>query len=124
MKYEPNNIISRIEWCRRQQQLHSVTMDERAGWRAEEAGLVDALRRRDRRVLIKEEYGSNFIRYQCGLEDGRALLRLHRLHPYGMTRMKELGPIPLTPRLGWADLPHKSLHECMWGGLDHDLPTL
>lgn len=104
MKYEPNNIISRIEWCRRQQQLHSVTLDERAGWRAEEAGLVDALRRRDRRVFIKEEYGANFIRYQCGLEDGRALLRLNRLHPYGMTRMKELRPIPFTPPT-WVGRP-------------------
>jgi hypothetical protein len=104
MKYEPNDIISRIEWCRRQQQLHSVTMDERAGWRAEEAGLVDALGRKDQRVFMKEEYGSNFIRYQCGLDDGRALLRLHRLHPDGMTRMKELGPTPLTPP-AWVDRP-------------------
>ena len=48
MKYESNNIISRIEWCRLQQRLDSVTMDERAGWRAEEAGLMDALDRRDR----------------------------------------------------------------------------
>jgi len=28
MKYEPNNIISRIEWCRLQQRIHSVTVDE------------------------------------------------------------------------------------------------
>ena len=77
MKYEPNNIISRIEWCRLQQQLHSVTMDERAGWRAEEAGLVDALGRRDRRALhARGTPALSFIRYQCGLEDGRALLRL------------------------------------------------
>jgi hypothetical protein len=104
MKYEPNNIISRIEWCQRQQHLHSVTMDERAGWRAEEAGLVDALGRRDRRLFMKEEYGSNFIRYQCGLEDGRALLRLHRLHPSSLMRMKELGPAPLTTQ-AWVSRP-------------------
>ena len=104
MKYESNNIISRIEWCRRQQQLHSVTMDERVGWRAEEAGLVDAFGRRDRRGFMKEVYGSNFIRYQCGLEDGRALLRLHRLYPCGMTRMKDLSSIPLTPP-AWVDRP-------------------
>ena len=42
MKYESTQIISRIQWCRLQQQLHSVTQEERAGWRAEEAGLVDA----------------------------------------------------------------------------------
>ena len=44
MKYEPTNIISRIQWCRLQQQLHSVTQDERAGWRAEEAGHDPTLR--------------------------------------------------------------------------------
>ena len=99
MKYEPNNIISRIEWCRRQQQLHSVTMDERTGWRAEEAGLMDALGHKDRRAFLKEEYGSNFIRYQCGLEDGRALLRLHRLYPSSTIRVKELSSVPLTTQV-------------------------
>lgn len=124
MKYEPNNLISRIEWCRLQQRLHSVTRDECAGWRAEEAGLVDALGRRDRIAFMREEHRSHFIRYQCGLEDGRALLRLSSLLPYDMARMKGLDPIMLTPRLGWTDLPHKPLHECMWRGLDDDLPTL
>jgi len=47
MKYEPTNIISRIQWCRLQHQLHSFTREEREGWRAEEAGLVDALGCRD-----------------------------------------------------------------------------
>ena len=31
MKYEPTHIISRIQWCRLQQQLQSVTRGERAG---------------------------------------------------------------------------------------------
>src|SRR6267143_926384 len=85
MKYEPTNIISRIQWCRLQQQLHSVTQDERAGWRAEEAGLVDALGCRDRMAFMREEHRSQFTRYQCGLEDGKALLRLSTLFPSGMT---------------------------------------
>jgi hypothetical protein len=102
MKYEPTNIISRIAWCRLQQQLHSITKDERAGWRAEEAGLVDALGCRDRIDFMREEHRSQFIRYQCGLEDGRALLRLSTLLPCGMTRMKGLGPTPLTTP-AWVD---------------------
>ena len=96
MRYEPTNIISRIEWCQLQQQLHAVTREERAGWRAEEAGLVDALGSRDRIAFMREEHRSQFTRYQCGLEDGRALLRLGTLTPRGMTRMEGLGPTPLT----------------------------
>jgi hypothetical protein len=111
MNCEPNNIISRIEWCRRQQQLHSVTMDERTGWWAEEVGLVDALDSRDRRVFMKEKYGSNFIRYQCGLEDGHALLRLSRLHSCAMTRLKGLGSTPLpTPGLLERSPTHTASH--------------
>ena len=102
MKYEPTNIISRIEWCRLQQQLRSITKDERAGWRAEEAGLVDALGCRDRNAFMSEEHRSQFKRYQCGLEDGRALLRISTLPPRGMTRMKGLGPTPLTTT-AWVD---------------------
>ena len=76
MKYALTNILSRIEWCRLQQQLHTVTEDERAGWRAEEAGLRDALALGGRRANISEEHPSQFRRYQCGLEDGRTLLRI------------------------------------------------
>ena len=74
MKYEPTNIISRIEWCRLQQLLPSVTCEEHAGWLAEEAGLVDALFGRDRTAVMREDHRSQFTRYQIGLEDGRALL--------------------------------------------------
>jgi hypothetical protein len=95
MEYEPTNIISRIQWCRLQQQLHSITQYERAGWRAEEAGLVDALGCRDRVAFMRKEHQSHFIRYQCGLEDGRALLSLSIPRPSGMTRM-EGSQAPLT----------------------------
>ena len=91
MKYEPNQIISRIEWCRLQQ-FRSVTREERAGWRAEEAGLVDALGGRDRIAFMRGEHRSQFTRYQWGLEDGQALLRLSTSTPCGMTRMDGLGP--------------------------------
>ena len=99
MTYESTPIISRIEWCRRQQQLHSVTPDERAGWRAEEAGLVDALGCRDRIAFMRGEHRSQFTRYQCGLEDGQALLRLSALPSRGTTRMEEGSPAPLTTRV-------------------------
>jgi len=92
MKYEPTNINSRIAWCRLQQQLPSVTREERKGWRAEEAGLVDALFGRDLTAFIRERHRSQFTRYQSGLEDGRALLRLSTLTSCGMTRMEGLGP--------------------------------
>ena len=99
MKYEPTQIISRIEWCRLQQQLHSVTPDERAGWRAEEAGLVDALGCRNRIAFMRGEHRSQFTRYQCGLSDGQAILLLSALTSRGTTRMEGLSPAPLTTRM-------------------------
>ena len=99
MKYESTPIISRIEWCRRQQQLHWVTPDERAGWRAEEAGLVDALGCRDRIAFMRREHQSQFTRYQGGLEDGQILLRLSASTSRGTTRMEGLSPAPLTTRV-------------------------
>ena len=99
MKYEPTQIISRIQWCRLQQQLQSVTRDERAGWRAEEAGLVDALGCRDRIAFMRREHRSQFTRYQCGLEDGQALLRLSTSTPSGITRMERLSSAPLSTRM-------------------------
>lgn len=104
MKYEPNNIISRIEWCRLQQRLHSVTIDERAGWRAEEDGLVGALGLRDRIAFMREQHRSHFVRYQCGLEDGQALLRLSSLLSGDLTPMKGLNPPLLMPPV-WMDRP-------------------
>ncbi|MEO6308091.1 MAG: hypothetical protein ABIO96_01045 [Nitrospiraceae bacterium] len=93
MKYGPTQIISRIEWCRLQQQLHSVTLEERAGWLAEEAGLVDALGRRDRIAFMRREHRSQFTRYQCGLADGQALLLLSALPSRGTTRIEGLGSL-------------------------------
>ena len=40
-----NKINGRINCCRFQQHLNTVTRDEREGWWAEEAGLMDALAR-------------------------------------------------------------------------------
>ncbi len=98
MKYESTQIMSRIEWCRLQQQLHSVTKDERAGWRAEEAGLADALGGSDRIAFMRGEHQSQFPRYQRGLQDGQALLRLSTSTPCDMTRMEGWSPL-LAPAL-------------------------
>jgi hypothetical protein len=102
MKYETNNIISRIEWCRLQQQPPSVTREEREGWRAEEAGLVDALFGRDRTALMREEHRSQFTRYQCGIEDGLALLRLQHFNSRWHDTYGGVGPSPLTTP-AWVD---------------------
>jgi len=92
---EPTPIISRILWCRRQQQ-DLVTQDERAGWRAEEAGLVDALGSRDRIAFMRKEHRSYFHRYECGFEDGQALLRLSPSTPCGMAPMDGNSPAQVT----------------------------
>ena len=80
MIFEPNNIISRIEWCRLQLQLPSVTREEREGWSAEEAGLVDALFGRDRTTFIRAEHPSQLPRYQRGFEDGQGLLSFQQVN--------------------------------------------
>ena len=85
MKYEPTNIISSIQWCRHQQMLSSITPEERIGWRMEEAGLMDALGNRERTAFMRAEYRSQLPRYQCGLEDGKALLRVSELSVSGTT---------------------------------------
>ena len=95
MAYQPTELLSRIQWCRLQQ-LHSVTPDERAGWRAEEAGLVDALGGRDRIDFMRKEYRSQFTRYQCGLEDGQAILRLSTSTPCDKISMEGESPDTLT----------------------------
>ena len=91
MVCEPTNIISRIQWCRLQQQRPSVTQEDRAGWRMEEVGLMDALGNRERTAFTREEYRSQFPRYQCGLEDGKALLRVSVVFASGMTPMEGRG---------------------------------
>ena len=95
MKYDSAQIMSRIEWCRLQQQHHSGTWDEHAGWRAEEAGLVDALGCRDR-IAFMREHQPQFTRYQCGLEDGQVILRLSTSTSHGTTQTEGWSPAPLT----------------------------
>ena len=95
MTYESTQIMSRIEWCRLQQQVHSVTRDERAGWRAEEVGLSDALLGRDRTARMREGHRSQFTRYEWGLEDGQALLCLQHFNSLWDDTYGGIGPSPL-----------------------------
>ena len=71
-----NMITWRINWCQFQQQLKTVTQDEREGWWAEGAGLMDALLGRDRTAFMKAGHPSQFTRYLCGLHDGHTILCL------------------------------------------------
>lgn len=70
-----NDILSRIEWCRLERK-GAVTRDEEEGWQAEEAGLIDALLGRDRTESRRNSHPSLLQRYQLGLQDGQALIRL------------------------------------------------
>ena len=96
MIFEPNNIISRIEWCRLQQQFPSVTREEREGWRAEEAGHVDALFDRDRTAFIRAEHPSQLTRYQRGFEDGQGLLSFQQVNLRWHDTYGGVGLSPLT----------------------------
>lgn len=78
MNYMPPQIISRIRWCRLQQNLRSLTPEEYEGWRAEEWGLVDALLGRERTEFTNDRCSSQFSRYQSGLHDGCTLLCVTR----------------------------------------------
>ena len=105
MIVEPTSIISRIEWCRLQQQRRSVTKEERADWGAEEAGLVDALFGRNRTALMREDHRSQSTRYQRGLEYGHALLCFQQVNSRWHDTYGEVGPGPLTTPTQMDRLP-------------------
>ena len=110
---EPNNIVSRIEWCWLQQQLPSVTLEERAGWLAEEAGLIDALCGRDRTAFMREKHRSQCTRYQRGLEDGHALRCFQQFNSRRHDTYGGIGPRPLTAGAQGTAVPHKPFRQSM-----------
>lgn len=69
------DLKARIEWCQ-QQGRAATNMQEKQGWCAEEAGLVDALRGRPSPSASPESFGEHMARYQLGLQEGLAILRL------------------------------------------------
>jgi hypothetical protein len=66
---------ARIEWCQHQGRT-ATNVHEKRSWWAEEAGLVDALRGRPSPSSSPESFGAHFARYQLGLEEGLAIMRL------------------------------------------------
>lgn len=66
---------ARIEWCQ-QQGRAATNVQEKQGWWAEEAGLVDALRGRPSPSSSPESFGEHLARYQLGLQEGLAIMRL------------------------------------------------
>jgi hypothetical protein len=74
MMFEPTNIISRIEWCRRQE-TQARTPLELEGWQAEEEGVRDALLNRNHTHQYHHGPICVYCRYVMGLQDGEALIR-------------------------------------------------
>ena len=63
---------------------------------------MDALFGRKRTTSMRENHPSQSMRYQCGLEDGMALLRFSTSTSWAMSGMENPGPISLaTPN--WVD---------------------
>ena len=73
MMFEPNNILSRIEWCRRQE-TQARTPLELEGWQAEEEGLRDALLNRNHTNQYQHCPPGVFNRYVMGFQDGQTLI--------------------------------------------------
>jgi hypothetical protein len=70
-----HEIRLRIEWCRGMRR-RAGTQDQQAGWRAEEAGLLDAFLGINRMEISRSCHPFRLPRYQLGLEDGQTLMRL------------------------------------------------
>lgn len=81
MKYASNPINFRIAWCR-QHIAKACTGPEMDGWRAEEAGLMDALLNSDHTNDYRYSTPEVFARYVLGLRDGTALIRAARMDLY------------------------------------------
>src|SRR5215831_5110282 len=75
MAHVSTSIEARMTRCRRQR-TQARTQAELDAWRAEEAGLRDALLERDHRHQYRDRPAAVFGRYAMGVEDGKALIRL------------------------------------------------
>ena len=73
---------------------------------------------------MKGAHRSQFIRNQCGLEDGKVLLRFGTLFSSGLTHMEGIGSASSTTSARVDNVPHKPLRQCMRWSLDDDLPML
>jgi len=80
MKQTTNPVNVRIEWCTRQS-AQARSEPEVDGWRAEAAGLRDALMNSDHTDDYRLCPPEVLRRYVLGFQDGTALLRATRLQP-------------------------------------------
>lgn len=74
----------RMAWCQ-SQSAQARTEPELEGWRAEEAGLRDAMLRQDHADHYRLSPPEIFDRYVLGFQDGTAMLcatRAEQHHPY------------------------------------------
>ena len=105
MTHSPNAILSRIECCRIQRKA-AVTWDEEGAWKAEEAGLIDAFLGRDRPETGETYEPGMLARYELGLRDGQALLRIQKVHgkkPTGSVRARIVEALSQVPYLKQVD---------------------
>ena len=84
MAHTNESIASRIAWCQRQKTQTSALLDLEA-WHAEEEGLRDALLNRDHTYQYRDYPRGVFERYQMGLQDGRAMIRISALSQHRVT---------------------------------------
>ena len=79
MKKDASKLIRlRMAWCRRQS-AQARTESELDGWRAEEAGLRDAILKQDQTDHYRLSGPEIFDRYVLGFRDGTALLSAARV---------------------------------------------
>ena len=77
MELSSTLIRSRIAWCR-VQRMQAITKEEAERFLAEEEGLLDAMRGRDRTEIFSQNQCSIVRSYEIGLYDGQALMGLQR----------------------------------------------
>jgi hypothetical protein len=63
---------------------------------------MDALFGRNRTTSMRENHPSQSMRYQCGLEDGMALLRFSTSTSWAMSGIEDPGPISFATQ-NWVD---------------------
>ena len=91
MEILPSQLKARLDRCRHQRQ-RVVTCQEQEGWWAEEAGLLDAFLGRDQTGLAAAWYPSQFQRYQLGLHEGQAIMRVFPCRSWGHEQYGGAGP--------------------------------
>lgn len=90
-------VFVRIAWCRRQCTL-ADTEYEVDGWRAEEAGLRDALLNKDHTDHYRLSPPEILERYMLGFQDGTVMLRAARIdHILGAHKGDGASPTSIRP---------------------------